>query len=719
MHFAYPFPWWAGLLLVAVAVLSALAAYGFRRGGRRTLLAALRASALLLLLLILFRPLLVASHRDPRGAIVPVLVDESRSMRIADAEARRRIDVAVDLLKRTLLPRLAGRFQPEVLAFGDVVSTADADHLSAADERRTDLAAALRSVGERYRDRPVAGVVILSDGGGTDEGERPGTVPPGVPVFTVGIGGSPPDREVKSVAVTDADLAASTVDLDAVVSSRGFGPEPFDVRLMKGDETVDVRHVTPADGVPTHVAFTLAPESGPAVYSVQIPPAPGETVRENNSTSVLVMPPGRKRRILFVEGAPGFEHSFLRRAWAADPALEVDSVVRKGKNEQGQDAFFVQADPARTPALIAGYPNTRASLFGYDAIVFGNVEWDFLTREQLAMTADFVRQRGGGVLVLGARSFASPGLSGTALDEALPLELASGRPSVALTGTSGQSASPTGDDRVRLTNDGRQHAITRVAASIEESEREWNALPPLAAVNVLGGPRPGASVLAVATVNSSTRPVLAVQRYGRGRTLEFAGEGSWRWKMLMPAKDRTHELFWRQAIRWLASAAPDPVTIVPVDRAQPGTPQSIDLLVADGDFHAVDSALVTVRVTSPGGETKSIKATLADHATGRYSARVNLDRPGVYTVQAEARQGAQVLGTAQASFLAGGSDPEFADPRLNDAVLQRIAAATGGRYVTAADAATVPALLASAPATIASTQPRDAWQHPLVFALIV
>ena len=39
------------------------------------------------------------------------------------------------------------------------------------------------------------------------------------------------------------------------------------------------------------------------------------------------------------------------------------------------------------------------------------------------MMADFVAERGGGLLVLGGRSFAQRGLSGTPLEEVLPVEL--------------------------------------------------------------------------------------------------------------------------------------------------------------------------------------------------------------------------------------------------------------------------------------------------------
>ena len=57
----------------------------------------------------------------------------------------------------------------------------------------------------------------------------------------------------------------------------------------------------------------------------------------------------------------------------------------------------------------------------YDAIVVANVEGDFFTRSQLVATADFVSERGGGLLVLGGRSFSQKGLMSTPLEDALRL----------------------------------------------------------------------------------------------------------------------------------------------------------------------------------------------------------------------------------------------------------------------------------------------------------
>ena len=51
-------------------------------------------------------------------------------------------------------------------------------------------------------------------------------------------------------------------------------------------------------------------------------------------------------------------------------------------------------------------------------------------------------------------------------------------------------------------------------------------------------------------------PLLVTQNYGRGRTAVFATGGSWRWQMLQPLADKTHEMFWQQLLRWLVADTP-------------------------------------------------------------------------------------------------------------------------------------------------------------------
>jgi hypothetical protein len=133
----------------------------------------------------------------------------------------------------------------------------------------------------------------------------------------------------------------------------------------------------------------------------------------------------------------------------------------------------------------------------------------------------------------------------------------------------------------------------RIAATADEMARRWAALPPLAAIAPLGGPRPGASVLAVTSApGGAVYPLIAVQRYGRGRSMIFAGEASWRWRMLQPATDQSYEYFWRGAMRWLGANAPDQVSVDVPAAAEPGDAVDISVDVRDRAFAAVSDAAV-------------------------------------------------------------------------------------------------------------------------------
>ena len=391
--------------------------------------------------------------------------------------------------------------------------------------------------------------------------------------------------------------------------------------MLADGRLLETRRVVPsADGSPVEQRFTVFPDSGQAtVYTVEIPSGDREPVVENNARGVLVGPAGRKRRVLVIEGAPGFEHTFVRRAWAADSGLEVDSVVRKGTNVSGSDTFLIQADAARAPALTAGFPARREDLYAYDALVISNVEGRYFTREQLTMVADFVSERGGGLLVAGGQSFAQRGLVGTPVEAVLPVELDERRGGTGAPGdTPGAAAAPSSG--LVLTAEGATHPIMRLGASGEETRRRWAALPPLASAAPLGGARPGAVVLAVTAAGSAPFPVVAVQRYGRGRSMVFGGEASWRWRMMMPSADRSHELFWRQAARWLAEASPDPVAIGLSDAPQPGDTVAIEVDARDAAFAPVADATVDATVDLPGGDRESLTFRRVPAQAGRFTA---------------------------------------------------------------------------------------------------
>lgn len=732
MSFANPLPWWAlGFVLAAAAAVSWLAYSRWTLSPvRRAALVLLRFVTLTALVVFLMRPVARSDEADGKDAVVPILVDISRSMSIEDAgRGVRRIDRARQILTDQLAPTLGSRFTVEILGFGESLAPVAPPQLSAS-ARRSDLATALSMLRDRYRNRAVAGIVLLSDGGDTSgAAERAADGLP--PIFAFGVGATVPgtDREILSVTAAEQVLDGSRVDLAVSAVAHGQERSPIELRLLENGRPIDVRRVQPAaDGVPIREVFQVTPgKSAPTVYTATIPTAPGELVPENNSRSVLVQPPSRTRRVLLVEGAPGFEHSFLKRAWATDPGLEIDSVVRKGKNEQGADTFYIQAGRGRAETLTGGYPANREALFAYDALVLGNVEAHHLTRPQLEATRAFVGQRGAGLLVLGARSFLRQGLGDSVLAEVLPLDLidrGSGVVPAASSGSSasgGEGATLRGTNRVTLTADGESHPIMQLAPTLEDTRKRWDALPALAATATLGAPRAGASVLAVTSgAGGTARPLVAVQRFGEGRAMVFTGEASWRWRMMMPATDRAYDTFWKQAVRWLAIAASDPIQITTPHAAVPGDPLPIKVFARDAAFEPQANVTVNVHVTSPDGKSQSIEAVPdeASEGPGHYLATVTPAAGGILKVSADARRGSTPLGSSSTSVLVGGVDTEMADPRLNQQLLQRLAATSGGQSLSEAQIDALPAILKGSVPTALMTR-RDLWHTGWSFAAIL
>jgi uncharacterized membrane protein len=728
MRFSVVLPWWGYALAFGAALILGWLAYARvpvkLTPGRRIGLSALRALTLILLIVILLRPVVMVPPASASNSLLPILVDVSRSMRLKDPDGPSRLERAQAMVKE-LQAQLGREYRIEILTFGEALAaTPDIDRVSAT-ARRSDLSGAIADLSERYRNDRLAGVIVLSDGGDTAPQEAGEGRTIGAPLMTVGIGDpdAPRDREVVNLTAGEPLLPGASIDVSVSATSAGFGTEPVELRVTANGRPVEVRRVTPsAEGAPVHAVFTVSPEPDvPTVYTVQIPEAAGEIATENNSRSVLVPPQTGKRRLLLVEGAPGYEHTFLKRALSDDPGLAVDAVVRKGQNDDGRDTFYVQADPSRMAALSSGYPFKRSELFAYDGVIFGNIEADFFTREQLELTNAFIAERGGGLLVLGARSFDRQGLAGTALERALPIDLTNRGSSIVLASAQVPLGKPAVEPNTpALTVDGLAHPATRLAVTAEENRQKWSALPALASMADVGGSRPGAQILAVAlTAGGTPQPLIAAQRYGQGRSVAFAGEASWRWRMMRPATDTSYETIWRQLARWVTAGAQGPVTIGAMSPAVPGITDRISVVVRDEDFRPVANAEVAIEMTAPNGEKRQMPAALSSPQDGRYAVAARFDQPGVYRIDAMATRDGARIGGASRPVLVGGVDLEMTQPRLNESVLRRLAAESSGHYIRADQAGELPSLLRESRAEAGTPEMRDLWHNGWSLAAII
>jgi len=277
-------------------------------------------------------------------------------------------------------------------------------------------------------------------------------------------------------------------------------------------------------------------------------------------------------------------------------------------------------------------------------------------------------------------------------------------------------------NRVALTPAGEAHPVMQLGSSIDDTRKQWDTTPALASTVPLGGPRPGASVLAITGgPGGVARPLIAVERYGHGRSLIFAGEGAWRWRMLLPSSDRSYDTFWRQALRWLALPAADPVAVGLPAAAAPGEDLTVRVLARDAAFVPQLDAVVDLDVTGPDGRRQTIHGAPPREAEedGAYVAQFRAEGPGVYRIHALARRGTSTIGSASAAMLVGGSDAEMTDPRLNLQVLQRLAVRSGGGLVARGEAAALADRLRAAVPAARRSVTHELWHTGWSFAAIV
>jgi hypothetical protein len=687
----------------------------------RLVLGTLRAAVFALLGLCLLRPVLLLSSAVPQRNVLGILLDDSRSMRLADLDGGSRLDAVRRVFGDSagaITPRLGDRFVLRFFRFA-----ADAGPLSGAaalkgSGTRTDLAAALEAARQELAGVPLAGLVVVSDG--ADNAGSDLTAPllalkaRRVPVYTVGVGRErfARDLAIERVSLPPSALAGAGVLAEVVLRVRGLSGQQVTVTAEDEGRVVAQREIPLPDAGDVTVARLSLPPLPPGSrrLTFRVRPAPDEIVTENNELrTVLRVRPGPDQ-VLYVEGEPRPEFAFLRRAVSADSALQVVALLQSAKGK------FLRLGVQDSVELAGGFPTRREDLFRYRGLILGSMPASFFTGDQLRMLGDFVSRRGGGLIVLGGRgALAEGGFAGTPLAEVLPVGLDAITPVGA--------TAPATELTIRVTPPGLVHPALQLGAT-EAAGTRWDSLPPLTSVNHFGSLKPGATALLVGRPagGGPEVPVLAVQRFGKGTVALLGVQDTWLWQMgaTIPLEDQTHEMLWKQLIRWSLAGVPDRVEIVASpSRVGPGEPVVLHARVADEAYLESNDAVVTARVTSPSGRAFEVPLAWTLKEDGAYQGRFVTEEEGMYQVEAEARRGADTMRAAPTALLADDHGADVEQAELRSPLLRRISRETGGRYYPLADAAKLSQDVEFTESGVTVRESRDLWDMPALFFLLV
>ena len=746
--FGIPLPGLLIVVLLGVLVATTIWAYRRTRGrtrrGFRGVLIFFRTLVLCFLAFCLLKPLLTIYDTNPDDSYLLVMIDRSKSMQITDSvDTETRIRRANKLLfgdesqdSDSLLTQLNAKFKTRLFAFDTAAKRISSQALTDADGESTDIPNALNEALDELQGIPLSGVVLLTDGAdrsGTDIAKLAlQTRERKLPIHTVGIGSEAGTADLELVKVDVPRTAEEDfpVEMWATVRRRGYKGKKVNVQLTSNGRIlksipVDMDEVEPQGASKetrtARVPIKFTPrQPGTLRYEVHVLPETDEAVPQNNTkTFLLKVAPSKRVKILFVDGKPRQEFKHIKRSLKEDANIQLTDRFLKDGNKYGGTRSGTEPD------FDDYYPDSKEVLFSFDAIIIGNVAASHFTKQELENTVEFVRTRGGGLLMLGgADSLGNHELAesylNTPIAQLLPVELELGAspPPPAPRGRSSREGY-----KLQLTPDGKVEPLMALADTPMENLARWDIQEPLLGYSKVKRAKPGALVLAEHPTERNQfgkRILVATQNYNAGRVMVFTPNSSWRWQMLQSHQDETHQRFWRQVAKWLTTA---PKEHLKLDIAKTAytlkEPVVIQVTATDRRFEPTNQARLRAVLIDETGKRKEIRLEPVLGEDGLYSARFIPNRYGEYTVTATGTLNGESLGEQQTLFEVKPSYAEFSNAELNVALLKALAEGSGGKYYPLEEASQlvqqIP-LVESATSTITDV---DIWDMPLIFALLL
>jgi len=711
--------WLLGALVLAGAGLLAWFVWQKTRAAgwsvlRSATLWVLQSTMVAVLLLMLWQPGISVATLKKQQNVVAVLLDDSKSMALADGGAVRR-DEMVKTLDSGLLDELKKRFQVRFYKVSDHLERAENHKALNGEKTASRLADGLKQIAAETGSLPIGGVILMTDGADTSGGIDRETVNAlkgrQLPVHTVGYGREQYDRDIALVDVQAPlrVLADSRLGVQVILRQRGYAGQRTKLTLKDGDKTLTSKEITfAADGAAQteNVLFNAGP-AGIRTVQVQLQALANEENPGNNQMTRLVQVEDRKPRVLYIEGEPRWEFKFIRRALEEDKSVQLITILRTTQNKnyiQGN----VQGDKDKKE-LEAGFPATPEEMFSYEGIFIGTVEASYFTPTQQTLLRAFVDRRGGGVLFLGGRaSLADGGYGASELKDILPVIVGDRRTTFFRDKAN-----------VELTANGRDNLALRIEEDPARNAERWKKLPFLADFQSAGTVKPGAIVHVDAVTERGRAPLLITQNYGRGRTAVLATGGTWRWQMSQPLEDKSHEMFWQQLTRWLVAGTPGTVlasttqTVFTDDLKIP-----LRAEVRGKTYELQPDGQVEARVSGPAGSAQTVILSPDPVHPGVYTGEYSAEQPGSYLVEMVASHNGERTGTDTIAFRREDGVAESFHTEQNRELLERLAAETGGKYWKPDNTNKLPEEIALSEAGISSREIRDLWHLPIIFLVL-
>ncbi|MBN2584653.1 MAG: hypothetical protein JXL80_16440 [Planctomycetes bacterium] len=773
--FLSAWPGWAVFLAVVITAVYVWSIY--RRENPATppvargLLMLLRCSLILLALGMIFEPALRLERDDQIRSTVAVMVDRSASMTVADwqtFEQETKLDVEVptvaEMLRRggvapardgeptrfelaraalaldvsepgavgNALKRLAAEQRIYLYVFDEapqLVKRIDsADDVEAAlselaavtpNGKRTMIPQSVEKVLEQLSGQTLTGLVLVTDGRDTvsaDTRKIEETLGD-VPLVCVGLGSVTAPNDAELLRATAERRAFVNEELPVRVELRNTGYEgrgsELELTVTGHPEMTVTKAVTfGPESVAQTVEMHLKPqEAGTFTLQVTLKPTNGESDRENNaSLPIEIDVLDRKLKVLIVEDLPRWEYQYLKNALYRDPTV-LTSILLKSA-----DVHF--APEGDLP--IGAFPESRDKLFEYDVIVLGDVDCRTFSAEQLGWIDEFVRVKGGGlVMIAGNRGYNPNSYVGSPIEALLPVETSDEQ----LIGQVGNEFRP------ERTIEGSVSPILRFEKDMDENRKTWEDLPGFYWYYRARGVKPGTQVLLehpdqTSPYTGDKLPIMVLQRVGAGQVFFSCSDETWRWRWYTGR--RYFNNFWLQLVRYLALPQQRAVIETENLRYTLGEKAKIQLRVTDPSSVGpqVQRVAATVRWQTPEQAPAEQQVVLGrtSPALAFFEGEFTPEVTGKFVMAAEVSTGKDTV-RAEGDFLVTPSREEFRQPTRDAALLAKLSGLNGrGQVLAPHQTDRLPDLILAQTRTVDNDLVDEIWDSPgllIVFVLLI
>ena len=768
--------WFGAVCLVAIAYLFYMKFQTRGSTTSRAILATCRGLLLVLVFLTLADPWirLVSEHETP--PVLYVLFDGTESMGIADELSSEEADTLaqatgvkpqadkkpsrIEYIKamvarddeQNLLRRLASEKKANIKAFKfEGSNTSQLSPLSLGESEAeiqptflseqistngqvTALGSVIDELSGQIGRGNLAGVVMFSDYannagrapvGDSFDGRSSPLSRLGVPVYTVGIGATEvvnltvdvrPDVKMKRAERSNVKVKWAQTGLKGdvaavtVTATWSGGANDGDT-VFVGEETITL------DDAVGDVIMPFTPEeAGKLIFKAQVQPLDGEINANDNESESTVQVVDDHLNFMYVAYEPDWEWRFVKEVFHRDKLVGMEgfrTYLRSSdpKVRQHNELFL----PTMTPK--------RSEFLASDILFLGDMPRSALSDRFCEMTAEFVKDFGGGLVVIAGPRFGPGELAGTALADILPVDV-----------------DPTANLRdqrefeLELTPMGQAEDFMQLGDGESEAENvaAWRNLGPLPWYQPVMGVHSNARVLAEHPVDlcpdgRTKQPLIAVREFTSGGHVIYIGFNEM-WRIRRKHGELYYRQFWSQIMNKLAlsrALGKDKRFTVRLDRKnakyQVDDRATIIVEAFDANYEPLrpdelPEGTLTAEVYAPGTDAVAETITLSHLKEGAYEGRIRVGAAGEWRVR--------VKDPIEDEYRDVPFDVESLSAERRsaqrDAKLQsEIALASGGKSYELTNVHQLVDDLQVEPRLVTNQRIKPLWQTPLWFILVV